>query len=165
MIEALDWARLINETILPMGVVALSTLLAMAATITAKTLTRRHQHDHGPDAAATKAAVADAARTALRAAQAPEDGNPTRQNLQDLAAALEAAHTRLDALERRLPAPETLPQITSVNEAVLAVRLEELTRRLARVEAEMMTPTKIIGWVGATLVAFTGALALIGISF
>jgi hypothetical protein len=69
---------------------------------------------------------------------------------------------RLEEIERRFPHESTIEKIASVNEAVLAARLDSLTESLKRIEDKMLTKwdvTVVVLEIIAVLAALTGVVA------
>lgn len=68
---------------------------------------------------------------------------------------------RLARLEARLPSPETLASVASVNEAVLATKLEHLEKDLAKIEARLLGRGDVVLVVFGVLTALGVVVAIV----
>lgn len=80
--------------------------------------------------------------------------------------AVSALEERLHAVEKRFPDSATIDKISSVNDAIMATKLEELQRSLERIE-KRFDAEKVSKWDVATIVfTIIGSIgAVIGIVF
>lgn len=67
---------------------------------------------------------------------------------------IELLEARLSLLEGRFPEDATLDKLSSVNDAILATKLEEMQRSIERIEQSAIKPT----WVFTTVLAVIAAL-------
>lgn len=74
---------------------------------------------------------------------------------------IELLSAQVRQLEARMPEGATLDMLASVNDAILATKLEALEKQLDRVEREQIGPGKVTVIVFGVLAAFFGLAALL----
>lgn len=74
---------------------------------------------------------------------------------------LELLEARLEQVEGRLPATDTLDKIASVNYAILATKHEETERAIARLDREAMSAGKVTAVVFTVLAAMFALVAAV----
>lgn len=106
----------------------------------------------------TDEAVSEALR---RAAERLTSSMPTTSSPTELRKLISLLEARLEAIEDRLPETETIDKIASVNDAILATKLEEVDRTLTRLEQNQMSTGRVFGLISAFLGVLFALAALI----
>lgn len=81
--------------------------------------------------------------------------------LRENAELVERLQNRLDAIEERLPEASTIDKITSVNDAIMATKIEALEKEISRLEASRLSRWDVVVVVFAILTAVGGIVAII----
>src|SRR5690606_4838648 len=123
---------------------------------------RRRARRAKQQALAHEASANEAVSEALkRAAERLTSSMPSSSSADELRKLISLLEARLEAIEDRLPDTETIDKIASVNDAILATKLEEVDRTLTRLEQNQMSTGRVFGLISAFLGVLFALAALI----
>ncbi|MFI2702869.1 hypothetical protein [Cellulosimicrobium composti] len=123
---------------------------------------RRRARRANQQALAHEASANEAVSEALkRAAERLTSSMPSSSSADELRKLISLLEARLEAIEDRLPDTETIDKIASVNDAILATKLEEVDRTLTRLEQNQMSTGRVFGLISAFLGVLFALAALI----
>lgn len=135
-------------------------LLALSAAITALmsgwASARRRAHESQLEELASRAALMRDLTESVRSVSTHQPATDGR-----VLAQLELLEARLEQIEARLPAEATLDKLASVNDAILATKLEETERAIARLDREAMSSGKVTAVVFTVLAAMFALVAAV----
>lgn len=123
---------------------------------------RRRARRANQQALAHEASADEAVSEALkRAVERLTSSMPSSSSPDELRKLISLLEARLEAIEDRLPDTESIDKIASVNDAILATKLEEVDRTLTRLEQNQMTTGRVFGLISAFLGVLFALAALI----
>ena len=92
---------------------------------------------------------------------APSENTPTLEPTSNQSDGISEVIERIERLEAKVPGGEGILDIyTSVNDAILATRLESLGRRIDRLESEAMSSASVIAHVFGVIGGLGGLVAV-----
>jgi len=150
----------LSQYVAVIGVIAIG-LVAAAGVITDIDRRRRAQRTSKEIQAHQTSADDAVMETLKRVTEQLRSSTPTTGSSTELRKLIGVLEARIKAIEDRLPDSETLDKIASVNDAILATKLEEVDRTLIRLEQNQMSTGRVFGLISAFLGVLFALAALI----
>jgi hypothetical protein len=89
-------------------------------------------------------------------------GAPSRAEIRrEVEAAITALQGRLEQIEQRFPEEATLEKIATVNDAILATKIEQLEKSIENLESKLLTKWDVATIVFAVFAAIGGVAGVI----
>jgi hypothetical protein len=87
---------------------------------------------------------------------------PSKEEMrQEVDGAVRAVQERLERIEERFPQQSTIDKISSVNDAILATKVEQLEKSIENLEARLLTKWDVATIVFAVMAAIGGVAGVI----